>query len=229
MTRKKKVFLIMSIMSTIFVSIIYGLSISKSWENNVELSGKYFDRNYSIVTGNINNNDFFEPHDISTFKNLYLSSDIVAGISVSDKLKRIKYTECILSQVKVLDIFKGKVDTDTIKVFEPCYFDENNMITVSGYNLMKNGKKYILFLKKVKCSIYGTKYIYIPTSTLLSKYEYNCKKTTGKAYYAKGNLEELSYNDIKESEIYTKDKKVITFYNKNKKIINNLLEKQRQG
>ena len=55
-----------------------------------------------------------------------------------------------ISTVKILKSFKGDIDVDsTIQTFEPGYFqNEDEYVTVEGYNLMNEDGEYILFLKK---------------------------------------------------------------------------------
>jgi len=51
--------------------------------------------------------------------------------------------------LKVSEVLKGSLNSDSpnITVYEPAHFENNTFVSIEGYNLMQNGKDYILFLR----------------------------------------------------------------------------------
>lgn len=86
--------------------------------------------------------------DIS-FSKLVADSEVIVKVVASER-KFLQGTS--LTGVKVISVYKGDSDlaNSTIYVFEPCYFDFEGRLffAYGGYNFMKYGEEYILFLKK---------------------------------------------------------------------------------
>lgn len=87
--------------------------------------------------------------NISFSRFLSASEFIVSGIALNER----KFLHgASLEAFKVVSVYKGdsSLKDKTIYIFEPSFFDFNNRTfnVYCGYNLMKNGEEYILFLKK---------------------------------------------------------------------------------
>ncbi|MDI3476781.1 MAG: hypothetical protein PWQ59_306 [Thermoanaerobacterium sp.] len=88
--------------------------------------------------------------DNLSLSNLINDSDVVVrGKALDEKMYLHGAT---MRQFKVDIVFKGDKDIKdtTVYIFEPSYFDftHNLFYIYCGYNLMKDGEEYILFLKK---------------------------------------------------------------------------------
>lgn len=88
--------------------------------------------------------------DANTMKQLYEKSDVIAKVTLKERSQAIN-TMC--SQVKVLDIYKGKIDDRSIQVYEPFGIlytgDKKEMLKIFGACLpMRENEEYILFLRK---------------------------------------------------------------------------------
>lgn len=125
--------------------------------------------------------------DINNFSELQDKSDLIVKVIPTHDRKVLLQT--ILSRVKVLNVYKGKdiIAGDNIYVYEPCsiLYKKKNMVTYGvfrpsytsydGYILMRKGKEYILFLKKLKAPK-GYRYrgkekmSYVLTSMTFGKY-----------------------------------------------------------
>ena len=164
---------------------------------------------------------FTKNKDISKLEQLEKISPIIVKVKVDDSASREMYEETTLTKVIIKEVFKGELDQNSIYVFEPfdCYNEDNllYLYSLDGYNIMNKNSEYILFLREIKDSNYTSDdSIYMPTTTLLSKYSINDKMlelnnvkliNNQVKYYNVKNLDIISdnseniekYNDIKLS------------------------------
>lgn len=150
--------------------------------------------------------------EVSDLENI---SPIIVKVKVNPIKERRRFYLCTLTNVEVIEVYNGEVDENNIDIFEPIDISinkENGEIIVDsldGYNWMKESKEYILFLRPLKDSNYSNnESVYLPTTTLLSKYEISNNKAENL------NINELvNYYDIRNEEIFTDNYEIINKFN----------------
>ncbi|SFP80589.1 hypothetical protein SAMN05444406_10452 [Caldicoprobacter faecalis] len=159
--------------------------------------------------------------DIS-FSKLVADSEVIVKVVASER-KFLQGTS--LTGVKVISVYKGDSDlaNSTIYVFEPCYFDFEGRLffAYGGYNFMKYGEEYILFLKKWPYMdymrynpFYRNKDIY-----MLSHNRGIDKYCTAGVLFDKvlSREQEYCYGQIAEYEVIAYSQEELNKYNKIKK------------
>ncbi|MFS8501043.1 MAG: hypothetical protein FWJ59_04470, partial [Caldicoprobacter sp.] len=159
--------------------------------------------------------------DIS-FSKLVADSEVIVKVVASER-KFLQGTS--LTGVKVISVYKGDSDlaNSTIYVFEPCYFNFESRLffAYNGYNFMKCGEEYILFLKKWPYMdymrynpFYRNKNIYV----LLHNGGIDKYCTTGVLFDKVLSPEqEYCYGQIAEYEVITYSQEELNKYNEIKK------------
>lgn len=159
--------------------------------------------------------DFIKNEEISKLEQLEKMSPVIVKVKVDSDSPREIYEEATLTKVMVKEVFKGNLDKDSIYVFEPFYMLTNSPIIINsldGYNVMDKDLEYILFLRDMKDSNYTPEdTIYMPTTTLLSKYSIN--NTILKLNSAKLINNEVKYSNVKGLDIINNNLKDIEKYN----------------
>lgn len=159
--------------------------------------------------------DFIKNEEISKLEQLEKMSPVIVKVKVDSDSPREIYEEATLTKVKVKEVFKGNLDKDSIYVFEPFYILTDTPIIINsldGYNLMNTDSEYILFLRDMKDSNYTPDdTIYMPTTTLLSKYSINNTILTLNS--AKLINNEVKYYNVKGLDIINNNLKDIEKYN----------------
>lgn len=159
--------------------------------------------------------DFIKNEEISKLEQLEKMSPVIVKVKVDSDSPREIYEEATLTKVKVKEVFKGNLDKESIYVFEPFYILTDPPIIINsldGYNLMNTDSEYILFLRDMKDSNYTPDdTIYMPTTTLLSKYSIN--NTILKLNSAKLINNEVKYYNVKGLDIINNNLKDIEKYN----------------
>lgn len=159
--------------------------------------------------------DFIKNEEISKLEQLEKVSPVIVKVKVDSDSPREIYEEATLTKVTVKEVFKGNLDKDSIYVFEPFYMITNPPIIINsldGYNAMDKDLEYILFLRDMKDSNYTPEdTIYMPTTTLLSKYSIN--NTILKLNSAKLINNEVKYSNVKGLDIINNNLKDIEKYN----------------
>ncbi len=159
--------------------------------------------------------------DIS-FSKLVADSEVIVEVAASER-KFLHGTS--LAGVKVISVYKGdsNLKNRTIYVFEPCYFNFESRLffAYNGYNFMKCGEEYILFLKKWPYMgymrynpFYRNKNIYV----LLHNGGIDKYCTTGVLFDKVLSPEqEYCYGQIAEYEVITYSQEELNKYNEIKK------------
>ena len=159
--------------------------------------------------------DFIKNEEISKLEQLEKISPVIVKVKVDSDSSREIYEEATLTKVNVKEVFKGNLDKESIYVFEPFYILTDTPIIINlldGYNLMNTESEYILFLRDMKDSNYTPDdTIYMPTTTLLSKYSIN--NTLLKLNSAKLINDEVKYYNVKGLDIINNNLKDIEKYN----------------
>lgn len=206
----------------IVVCIFVGRITSGSYIDNVELEKylsnkklkvEYCGMGYDPLT----NRGYLDNDEIKSINDLMIGEDIiVVKAKIDSSFERKIYYECILSKIEIVDCYKGNlVKGDKVNVFEPvdCRF-ENQILCTDGYSMMQKDKEYILFLKNLKNTFYGTdKYVYAPSSTLYSKYAVDNETPKLFSYEELEEPENLHmYSQVKNQEVYLYDKEQFEKY-----------------
>ncbi|ADQ46795.1 hypothetical protein Calkro_1951 [Caldicellulosiruptor kronotskyensis 2002] len=146
------------------------------------------------------------------------SEVIVKGTALSD---RIYLKGSVLTAFNVIKAYKGDTKNLKIYIFEPSYLNlgkYNNYFAYCGYNLMKPGHNYILFLKKWKYTnfvrynpYYRGKEIYVfAHNSAVDKFEIN-KSNTTKVINLEGD-KLIKYGQVKDYEVFVYNKNELTEY-----------------
>ena len=178
-----------------------------------------FDENYDIYGSGDN---------IQSEEDVEKSADVIVKARVGKDAKRKIYTECVLSDIEVLDTYKGDIKSgEIIPVFEPinCTESKGAIYCSEGYSPIRSGEEYILFLKKVKNAGFGKDdYVYIISHPTYSKYELNDKKAKlfqEDEFYDVG----VFYQKSKENEVFLYDKEMYNrFYEIKEQVIKKLVK-----
>jgi hypothetical protein len=128
--------------------------------------------------------------------------------------------ETCLAAVKVEQCYKGDGDLEgkIVYIFEPSYFNFENKLyfPYNGYNLMKTGEEYVLFLKRWQYSkymqfnpYYKDKAIFVlPHNSAIDKYS-----TAGASFDKIIGDEQFLYGDVAEYEFFAYSKDDLDKYN----------------
>ncbi|WAM34346.1 hypothetical protein [Caldicellulosiruptor morganii] len=153
------------------------------------------------------------------------SDVIVSGRALGD---RIYVKSAVLTAFNVERAYKGRVTGSKVYIFEPSYFNlgkYNNFFAYYGYNLMKPGHRYVLFLKKWKYTTfvgynpyYRGKEIYIfAHNCAIDKFEINGSYIT-KIINPENNIR---YGQVKDFEVFVYNKgELDEYYRLKKKVLN---------
>ncbi len=200
----------------VVVCIIVGRKTAASYIDNVELD-KYLSNPKLTVAycgmgyDPLTNRGYLDNDEIKSIDDLLSGEDIVVvKAKLDNSSKRKMYYECILSKIEIIDCYKGDLkEGEKLNVFEPvdCGY-EDQILCTDGYSMMQQDKEYILFLKTLKNTYYGTdEYVYAPSSTLYSKYPVDNEKPELFTYEELEEPENLHlYSQVKDQEVYLYDK-----------------------
>lgn len=216
---KKRTLISIIVFIIIFTGVvIVGIMTRNSYINNVDISNySEKDNVYLEITDHTEDvtKDFKNLNEIKTLKDLEANTPIIAKVKVNPNSKRDQYYLTTLTNVQVLDVYKGSIPYKNIDIFEPISGmsledpKEDFISSLDGYNLMNDGKEYIVFLKELKDVNYSeNKTVYMPTTTILSKYEVS-NDTINKLKPD----DKIKYSDVKNQEVLLTDENLIKKFN----------------
>ncbi|MGM9974586.1 MAG: hypothetical protein ACI33K_11165 [Clostridiaceae bacterium] len=204
-------------------SISYGRNIKKSYINDVDFDTYLenrelkvqampypFDEDYDIYGSGDSVHSFLELEDLSK---------IVVRVKLSPEFIRNIYTGCVLSEVEILEIYKGDLEIgEKINIFEPinCTFINSKVqpkiYSYEGYSPMDLEKEYLLFLMPAKNSYFGDNdIIYLPSTITYSKFKLDNNQP--KLFTEEElEVEGVIYSEIKDEEVYLYDKKMYELF-----------------
>jgi len=210
----------------IAISVIVAVTVRLSFIDFKSLERMNKDNFKILRGGNIltieKNNDIIENDNLSFSDLLNDAEVVVKGITLNE---RIYLHGATLTAFKVNKVYKGNISSKKIYLFEPSYFDfkYSTFFIYNGYNLMRAGKEYILFLKNwqyKKCvqyhPFYKTKNVYILAhNSGIDKYSVNksfevkiveddvvyYKQIKNLDFCACTNKEAEKYNELKKEVI----------------------------
>ena len=215
MNREKK-FILLFVPFLVFVFVV-GMVTKRSWMDNL-------DANAQIQAGetrylNLSDDEEYErgylTPDAADEDSLKEVSEYILKVELNGK--RINFSQSILSQVKVLQVYKDKDDIlpgDEVIVYEPCSFRYDMLYySLGGYNIMQEGKQYLLFLRYVRKSHLNPRQKgLVPVNAKFSKFEVSETEKGTLLDMQKVRAETLSYTDIKNREILTDKPDILEHY-----------------
>ncbi len=179
--RIKQKYLISGILAVcLVVAALFGVHVKKSYIDNVDFDTYLdnsdlkvshcpypYDEQYEVLT---------PLEQINNLDTLQEISPVIIQARLDSDTERTCYHECVLSKIKVEKVFCGDLEVgECINIFEPsnCFFSDV-MLCTDGYLPMQQKTSYILFLKDYSSRKFnGEKVVYIPTTSVLSKYPVN--------------------------------------------------------
>ena len=203
---KNKIFIaiiVVIVLGAVGVSIVTkGSFVEDLSINNIE---NYYDYNVNLYDNN-EENPYFE-NTLTTFEELVEASELVIKVKMSNYRKKV--TQATLTTVNVEAVLKGELQTNEILLYEPAFFwpyvDDPNTgnYSTGGYQLMQEGKEYILFLQSLKSPegynlSEDEKRSFLPVSELYGKIPIKSNWVPVVI-----TNEVTTYKDIKDSEILT--------------------------
>jgi hypothetical protein len=208
----KNVILSLALLISIGVMTVMGLQTRKSFVDDVEI-GNYLNQEELKFSIRDDVSDitqsFVDMESIKSVEDLEEVSPIIVKVKVNKEASRKMYSDDTLTTVEVLEVMKGQVDKKEILVFEP--IDINHLEgadyvnSTDGYNWMNDDEEYILYLRPLKAANYSKdKIVYLPTTTLFSKYS-NSQKSPVLLDQTKINNCTVKYSEIEANEVLITD------------------------
>lgn len=161
--------------------------------------------------------DIFD--SIHSYDELKKFSEVIAKIKVSED--RELYSDTIKTKVTVEDIYKNNNEIENVKeiyIYEPFSFNEDLKVfsSTGGYQLMKTGEEYYVFLNSLKTidkykKSKDEKLTFTPSTTQYSIIPIKERKVA-LLEQEKANSGEYCYQDIKDFDILTMNLEVFNTY-----------------
>lgn len=220
MNRSTKIFF-MSIIATIAICLLIGLKVRSSIKDLEFKDISNQSNQYKYEMRPIRND--IEDLDIKSIKNeLENNSDLIVSGKFTGQ-RKILYG-CVLSEVSVVNKYKGDAKEEYIYLYEPMKYNlfKNNSntkgvaISNSGYGLMKENKEYIFFLKEESVppgfnELKKSKKSYTYVNDEFSKFSIGYDKTDYKILKA---TDDYLYNQVVDCEQVFSNEEAFEFYNK---------------
>ncbi len=213
----------------IVASLFFGITIKKTWKNDLLFIPSNDYGNYTVCFEELFENEAKTPSQIHSFNSLYKDADVIVRVNIGKNTKHHKTYQSSYVEGKVIEIYKGKVIENKIKLIESVCIYQKEMYGSEGALLFNNGEDYIVFLRKYPGDMYG-KYdnTYVLTTGSISKYHVTNDTVDGKCFLMTQKQSEnalLKYKNLKNYDSFTLDPNVVEFYDSNKKNINDILKK----
>lgn len=162
----------------LIITIIIGIITRQSFEDNISQK-PYIDNDEIKVMITHEYNDVYKDYMIKTLSDVESLSDVIVKVSVDESSARDYFSDMTISRVKVEKVYKGDISENEINVIEPIYYWYNDVegfiMSMDGYYWMRQENEYILFMNELDDLCIGEDdKIYIPTTSLFSKYNVNC-------------------------------------------------------
>lgn len=225
MTKKTKLFMVVTMACIILGSVVVGRVTANSFVDDTNLD-EYLSRENPKVCycemgyDEETNVGFANGEKIHNISDMMKNDTEVVKVRLKKEVKRSIYYECVLSLVEIDEVYRGSLaQGDVISVFEPVDCRETEIDCTDGYSLMQEKEEYILFLKPLKNAGYGDgEYVYAPVSTTYAKYL--CSDTLPNLF-SEEELENpdtmFSYCERKDEEVYLYNQEMYEKYCKLKK------------
>lgn len=175
---------------------------------------------YSVQISEDRESEIFST-SIKNYNDLEKTADLIIKVSATNERKLFLHTST-KTKVIVDEVIKGNIKAgQEIYIYEPANFSysiSKSYQSLGGYQIMKQGEKYYLFLQKLKTAegykmSDKEKHTYLPTTAAFSKYplkEGDLKTVDEKKLYNDG----YKYGEIENLEIITSEQKILLKYKK---------------
>lgn len=229
--RERLVLILFLVVLIVFiVAIILGVYTKKSFVNDIYNNHYFEDKKIILSTYEQKfeegKDELVNYEDISSVNDLINKSDCVLKIKLIDEDKRKNCATSMLSKVQIIKVYKGKLlKKQNIMLLEFIEPTKTRILSVDGYNAIKSGKEYIVFLKEYKNRHYTIEHnpkekmktdsVYVPISPILGKYPVDGSYKKVELLDKKRLSEEkepYKYGIIKNYEIFTYDSTVLKQY-----------------
>lgn len=162
----------------LIITIIIGIITRQSFEDNISQKS-YIDNDEFQVMIIHEYNDVYKDYMMKTLSDVEAYSDVIVKVSVDESSTRDYFSDMTISRVNVEKVYKGDISESEINIIEPIYVfsseEKDFIMSMDGYYWMRQGNEYILFMNELDDLCIGEDdKIYIPTTSLFSKYNVNC-------------------------------------------------------
>lgn len=156
---------------------------------------------------------------IEKYDDLEGTADVIAKVSATDKRRMFPHTTT-LTEVVVVETYKGKIESgQSIFIYELAVFSysvSKSYRSSGGYQMMKQGEEYIVFLQKLKTAkgykmSEKEKNTFLPTTALFSKFPMQ-QGIVELMSEKKINNGKYCYANVKNLEIITSEKENLEKY-----------------
>ncbi len=161
-------------------------------------------------------NDYFDTNNL-TLEELFEMSDLVVVGKVGEK--RVNTCTATRSDFLIEETLVGE-SGEKICVIEPSYFSyQEDYYSIGGYNLMQNGKTYMLFLEELphdeKITVSKKDVAYKPLSICYSKY---CLDSETVVTIEEAN-EPSTFLEVQDYALITRSQQIVRHYEELKRSI----------
>ena len=182
---------------------------------------------YRVFVENVEKDDDFFMQ-IKSYNDLENTADVIAKVSATNE-RELSLHKVTKTEVIVEEVYKGNVEKgQTIFIYEPAIFSysvSKSYQSLDGYQLMKEGEEYYVFLQNLKTAkgykmSEKEKNTYLPNTASYSKFPVQ-QGNVSLVEQKRLNDGEYSYDEIQNLEIITSNQKVLSKYNRlREKVIN---------
>lgn len=220
MTKKTKLFFVINFL-LIPLTALVGLFIRGSY-----LGYKSFEQmekteslsEYSVCLEDVESGSVFDKQ-VKDFEQMFEMADAVVKVSATNE-RKLYPAETTKTKVAVEKVYKGDLkEGQSIFIYEPACFSytvSEAYSTTGGYQLMKAGEKYFIFLQNLQATPGYTfsaeeKRTFLPSTATYSKFPVS----EGEVHivdFQKMDNGEYQYGDVQNLEIITSEKVVLDKY-----------------
>lgn len=220
MTKKTKLFFVI-ILSLIPLNILAGFLVRSSYTGHKTFEQMEKEESlseYSVCMEDVESGSVFD-NRVRDFDSMLEMADAVVKVSASNE-RKLYPSEATKTKVIVEEVFKGDLEKgQSVFVYEPAcfaYSASEAYNTTGGYQLMKAGEKYYIFLQNLQAVegyIFSAeeKITYLPCTASYSKYPVR-KGEVNMLDAQKLENGEYHYGDVQNLEIITSEKTILETY-----------------
>lgn len=219
MSKGTKLF-IFTIILLIGGAFIFGQVTRKSFDLNNKIANFEEFQHFQAESFSYRPMNYFND-DIQTVEELEKASDLI--VTVSEVRERELVKQATKTTLVIDKVLKGEANSgDEIILYEPAYFikwmddHQNGYFDSSGYQLIQDGNKYILFLSHLQAP-QGYKWSeeekrsFLPTSQLYAKYPLTINTEVESQLMDEGQLLE-TWGQTRDYELLINDKQILNHY-----------------
>ena len=232
MTKKTKLFFVI-IFSLIPLCILFGIFIRSSYtgyKSFEQMEKMETLSEYSVCLEDVESGSVFD-RQVNDLDNMLELADAVVKVSATNE-RKLYPSEATKTKVIVEKVFKGNLkEGQSIFVYEPACFSytaSKAYSTTGGYQLMKAGEEYFVFLQNLQAVDGYTfsvqeKKTFLPSTTSYSKFPV-AKGEMNIVDSQKLDNGEYQYQEVQNLEIITSERNVLDKYKNLKQSVYNRFE-----